>query len=390
MERAGRTEYTDADAGNFGEVLISYSWDSDPHPQKVLALSDRLRSEGIDCVLDQYEVSPPEGWPRWMDRKINIASLVIVICTKTYLARVIGEEEPGKGNGVRWEGGIICQHLYNQGGENKKFIPVLMQESDKKYIPVPLQSASYFTIETEAGCQRLYSRLLGLPPAAKPPLGMRTPMPKKEVRTDFSSFLRTPIDLPLWDKAGWRGTAFLVMPESPPILGLAFAHRGAAIEIFRDWRARYGEADVHEELRIAIIEGEIPGEDPGYTVHVSLNFDNVFERYKEAGLEPDTTFFASITRLSRMNPKPDSPYLALFREAYQDAGEFLLIPAILKPDGSVERIVELGIRKKSLVFRTSSEIPPGDIDSIVLHSGFQRRPLTAYGESLAQARKRTE
>jgi len=162
MERAGRTEYTDADAGNFGEVLISYSWDSDPHPQKVLALSDRLRSEGIDCVLDQYEVSPPEGWPRWMDRKINIASLVIVICTKTYLARVIGEEEPGKGNGVRWEGGIICQHLYNQGGENKKFIPVLMQESDKKYIPVPLQSASYFTIETEAGYQRLYSRLLGL------------------------------------------------------------------------------------------------------------------------------------------------------------------------------------------------------------------------------------
>ena len=50
-----------------GEVFISYSWDSESHVQSVLAFSNRLRSEGIDCVLDQYEDSPPEGWPLWMD-----------------------------------------------------------------------------------------------------------------------------------------------------------------------------------------------------------------------------------------------------------------------------------------------------------------------------------
>ncbi|MHC4355693.1 MAG: SEFIR domain-containing protein, partial [Planctomycetota bacterium] len=48
-------------------VFISYSQDSDAHMDKVLALANKLRAEGIDAVLDQYEVSPAEGWPKWMD-----------------------------------------------------------------------------------------------------------------------------------------------------------------------------------------------------------------------------------------------------------------------------------------------------------------------------------
>ena len=54
-------------------VFISYSHDSTEHADRVLALSDRLRADGIDCILDQYEVSPPEGFPRWMDRQIRAA-----------------------------------------------------------------------------------------------------------------------------------------------------------------------------------------------------------------------------------------------------------------------------------------------------------------------------
>jgi hypothetical protein len=42
-------------------VFISYSHDSPEHADRVLALADRLRAEGIDCHLDQYETSPPEG-----------------------------------------------------------------------------------------------------------------------------------------------------------------------------------------------------------------------------------------------------------------------------------------------------------------------------------------
>ena len=53
------------------EIFISYSHDSVEHVKYVLGLSNRLRSEGIDSILDQYETSPPEGWPRWMDKKIR-------------------------------------------------------------------------------------------------------------------------------------------------------------------------------------------------------------------------------------------------------------------------------------------------------------------------------
>src|SRR2546426_4552293 len=55
---------------------------------RVLELSDHLRADGIDCILDQYEVSPPEGFPVWIDRKstrLNSSHLVIsyaVFCLK--------------------------------------------------------------------------------------------------------------------------------------------------------------------------------------------------------------------------------------------------------------------------------------------------------------------
>ena len=66
------------------KVFISYSHDSPEHADQVLALADQLIGDGIDCILDQYETSPAEGWPRWMDRRINSADFVLMVCTETY------------------------------------------------------------------------------------------------------------------------------------------------------------------------------------------------------------------------------------------------------------------------------------------------------------------
>jgi len=152
-------------------AFISYSHDSLEHSDRVREFSDRLRADGIDCALDQYEVSPPEGWPRWMDKQIRNADFVLMVCTETYYRRVMGEEEPGKGLGVRWEGNLIYQHIYNPGTVNQRFIPVLLESSEVGHIPAPVQGASYYFAQTEEGYEELYRRLTQQPEHKKPELG---------------------------------------------------------------------------------------------------------------------------------------------------------------------------------------------------------------------------
>ena len=62
-------------------VFISYSHDTVEHQERVLGLADRLRDDGIDAEIDQYNAAPPEGWPLWCEQQI--ASMV---CTETYHA----------------------------------------------------------------------------------------------------------------------------------------------------------------------------------------------------------------------------------------------------------------------------------------------------------------
>src|SRR5690349_21637061 len=102
------------------KVFISYTHDSAEHVDRVLTLADRLRSEGIDAHIDQYETSPPEGWPRWTVRQIEAADYVLCVFTETNQSRFKGEEEAGKGLGAQWEGAIITQELYEAAGDNEK------------------------------------------------------------------------------------------------------------------------------------------------------------------------------------------------------------------------------------------------------------------------------
>src|SRR6266487_4455743 len=158
-------------------VFISYSHDSPEYADRVLALSDHLRTDGIDCILDQYEDSPPEGFPRWMDRQIRAADFVLMICTPTYYRRVMGEEEPGTGHGVAWESTLIYQYIYNAGTSNTRFIPVLLEGVYASDIPVPWQGVKHYRPATTDGYEDLYRRLTEQPLTPKPALGTRRTLP---------------------------------------------------------------------------------------------------------------------------------------------------------------------------------------------------------------------
>lgn len=166
------------------KVFISYSHDLQEHKDRVLHLSDRLRADGIDCNIDQYETSPPEGWPRWMVNKIEEADFVLVVCTETYERRFKGKEEAGKGLGVKWEGAVITQELYEAEAKNTNFIPIVFSPKDDAYIPIVLRGATHYEVNME-GYEALYRHLTNQPLVLKPELGKLRAMPPRERKQDF-------------------------------------------------------------------------------------------------------------------------------------------------------------------------------------------------------------
>jgi hypothetical protein len=161
------------------KILISYSHDSPEHMARVLALSDRLRAEGVNSQVDQYETSPPEGWPRWTLNQIEWADFVLVVCTATYNRRFRGMEEKGKGRGVTWEGVILTQDLYDAAAHNTKFIPVVFDEENAAHIPLMLRGATFYVLGAEEGYEALYRHLTSQPRTQKPGLGKLRPLPQR-------------------------------------------------------------------------------------------------------------------------------------------------------------------------------------------------------------------
>jgi nucleoside phosphorylase len=167
------------------KVFISYSHDSQEHMEQVLKLANRLRADGIDCNIDQYENSPAEGWQRWMLNQVKAADHVLIVCTQQYDRRFRGQEETGKGKGVTWEGGVIIQELYDAQREELKFIPVFFTAEDAEFIPSPLRSATFYRLDTTDGYERLYRRITNQPRTRKPNLSKLPTLPSRTRKKNF-------------------------------------------------------------------------------------------------------------------------------------------------------------------------------------------------------------
>lgn len=270
--------------------------------------------------------------------------------------------------GVRWEGHLIYQHLYNAGARNEKFIPILYTYSSAAQIPVPLQSATYYFADKDEDYEKLYRCLRGVKAKGKPDLGPLRPLPEQERRTDVGMFVTGFIDLDLWNKAKWQGTVYLHDAQGlePPWLALLFTESEPAEAIFEQWHKRLGRSDSYNELRISIIEGDIPGEENGYSVHVSANIENIFKRADDQGIDLPQPYVMMVSRLNRMNPAPDSQNLAMFKERFRRFGCYYLIPAAMTPEGVVT-FTKHRILKRNVEFRSTAEIiSKNDPDSAVL------------------------
>lgn len=348
-------------------VFISYSHDSKEHQDRVLTLSNKLRSEGIDCSIDQYEESPPEGWPKWMDRQVKKADFVLVVCTETYYNRVMGDDE--KGMGIKWESTLIYQQLYNAGASNTKFIPVIFKNGKFEHIPEPLQGSTFYNIDNADDFDKLYWRLRGIA-TEKPELGKLRELPVKERKTLFVSGL---IDHIKWDTAKWNnGVSYLFSADGdlPPVFTVLFENLDLGVEIFQELIEKIGSVDENERLRLSIIEGDAPNQKFGYFVTIGENVDATNKLIKGNSLDEEVRYVALGQRIHRMKPDKDSNNLSKFKKEVEKHGCYYIAPAkqLFDPIKGYGAHVEMDFKifKHDIEFRQYDEIPnENDPDSIL-------------------------
>lgn len=162
-----------------------------------------------------------------------------------------------------------------------------------------------------------------------------------------------------WHQAKWKATCYQFDPagECPPVMGLAFDNSEKGRELFRSWTAVNGNRDELEEIRITVIEGEIPGERPGYFVHISPDPENSMVRATAEGIVIDEIPLSLLAQVQRMHPVPGAvPMLPRFKELSQKHGEFLLAPVSPRQDGKLWADLECGIVKTAIHFRNIAEL----------------------------------
>lgn len=107
------------------KVFISYSHDTLEHKKWILELATRMRNNGIDATIDQWELKPGDDLPHFMETHLASADKVIMVCTENYVAKA----NSGTG-GVGYEKMIITSNLLSRMDENK-IIPIIRQVSTK-------------------------------------------------------------------------------------------------------------------------------------------------------------------------------------------------------------------------------------------------------------------
>ena len=152
-------------------AFMSYSWDSPEHKTWVLRLAERLRKDGINVVLDQWDL--PIGGDRtyFMENSVRTSNFVLLVCTPTY-----AQKSNARAGGVGYEATILTGQMAQQITQNK-FIPVLrIGEWDDSAIPIWLQTKIGVDLREEPYSEEQYKLLLMTLHQAQekaPPVGPR-------------------------------------------------------------------------------------------------------------------------------------------------------------------------------------------------------------------------
>jgi hypothetical protein len=185
-------EKADASAGQkpliSQRTFITYAQENEEFKSRILLLADRLRSDGVDVRIDQYEPHPPQGWPRWMEDQFLHADKIIVVPSKKYLDRY--SQVDGEGSGARFEAAILRSLLQKNGVSFERIAVATLAHDDHAYIPDLLHGCSRYGLSDNQNYEALYRWLTEQPAVSAPELGKirrLPPKPRPKVSTGFQS-----------------------------------------------------------------------------------------------------------------------------------------------------------------------------------------------------------
>jgi hypothetical protein len=151
------------------KVFVSSLHDGQEHKDWVLTLSTRLVANGVNVLLDQWDLNLGGDLPRSVESGLTEADRVLTACTEGY----VGKANAGKG-GVGYEKMILTAQLM-QDITAEKIIPVLRRNSLPVVLPTFLGTGVYVDFRDDAQYEAKYAELVreihGVRIKPRPPLG---------------------------------------------------------------------------------------------------------------------------------------------------------------------------------------------------------------------------
>ncbi len=275
----------------------------------------------------------------------------IIRDTEAWMKKVAGEERGLARAAMLGNVVAIGRNLF--GGDAKVRLSKWVGDNDKHYDCLRDQHWRPNRSVAKRDVSKEPIRLGNGPP---PEELMDTSQRKHTQRKVFS-----PIDIPVWDKAGWGGTCYGWDDRQPPFMGLMFKNLEAGKKIFTAWRARWGREEADDALRITIVTGICKSNPHHYGVIVGPNIDRITADFRTG----DT--FSMVSRINRMTPAT-SENLTNFLKVFNEFDAFFLMPAQL-PSGNQsapEIEFKLALLKRHLHIRPAWQIGENDHDIVAL------------------------
>lgn len=139
-------------------VFISYSWTSQQHSDQVREWTERLVGDGVDVVLDQWDLKEGHDKYAFMEQMVRARKVkkVVIFSDARYAERADSRE-----GGVGSEAQIISAELYGKIRQ-EKFIPVLCEVTadGQPCLPIYLRSRIYIDFSSPEAVARNYEKLL--------------------------------------------------------------------------------------------------------------------------------------------------------------------------------------------------------------------------------------